>query len=441
MKQYYVAKNEELSPDRIAAIINDFLLDGQVKLNKRYNYYLGIQNILRKEATDEGKPCNKIVTNYVRNIVETYKGYTVGIPVSYSSDNEGFDALMDVLKYNDSNNEDGSLMKDALIYGRAFEIAYIDEGSKQRIKTLNPKGCIPVYANDLNADLLYVIRFWEEEIDVTKRNYYIEVYDNLEVTTYKSESGFTSMVYLDKKPHFHSQVPITVFSLNEEEEGIADQIFSLQDAYNSLLSDSIDDFDAFCDAYMVIKGMTADDEDISAMKQHRVLMLDTDASADYLTKDVSTQEIQNLLTTCESKIREISSCPNFSNETFATSSGIAIRYRMMAMENKVAGIMDYFKKALQKRIELLAEIIKLVNGEELWRDIEIEFHRNIPTDLSSVAQQINQFRGLVSDETLLSQIPFVTNVEEELKKIKEQDKAKADIYNNLIGAEDEQMEQ
>lgn len=443
MKQYSVSKEEPITTSVIGKIINDFMLTDLPILKKRYNYYLGKQAILNKIASDTGKPCNRVVSNFVRNIIDTYEGYAVGVPVTYSSESKSFETLQDILNYNDIDDEDSDLLRDGLIYGRASEICYVDEDAKQRFKILNPQTIIPVYNNTLNNELLYVIRFWQESLaEKETDDYIVELYDSTFITRFKSSIGFNTFTLIDKIPHNHQQVPITIFSLNDEEEGIADQIFSLQDAYNSLLSDSIDDFDSFCDAYMVIKGMTADDEDIKEMKEHRVLMIDTDASAEYLTKDVSTQEIEHLLTTCESKIRENSSCPNFASEAFNTSSGIAIRFRLIAMENKVSSIMNNFKKALQKRVELLAEIIKLTDGEDLWRDIEITFHRNIPVDLSSVATELNKFRGLVSDETLLGQIPFIGDVQAEMEKIRRENASKTSLYvNTTLDKSNQNIEQ
>ena len=40
----------------------------------------------------------------------------------------------------------------------------------------------------------------------------------------------------------------------------------LQDAANELLSDEIDDYSAFCDAYLALVGVDAEPEDIAAMK-------------------------------------------------------------------------------------------------------------------------------------------------------------------------------
>mgnify|MGYP003392124249 FL=1 len=82
-----------------------------------------------------------------------------GIDITYSSPND-FDAIQDVLNYNDVRTEDSEYLRNALIFGRAFEINYVDEDAIQRFKVLDSRECIPIYSNDLNNDLLYVIRYY-----------------------------------------------------------------------------------------------------------------------------------------------------------------------------------------------------------------------------------------------------------------------------------------
>ena len=424
----YLAKRGGLTEEEVRAIVRDFTTSVRPKLQKRYDYYRGKQPILSKEATDAGKPCNKIVCNFVESIVNTYEGYALGNPVAYTSD-VNIEPLMECLNYNDVADEDSEFFRTALIYGIAPEICYLDEEARVRFKALDPREVIPVYENTLNGDLLYAIRLWEEKLpeDLTPK-YYIQVFDDAISRTYKSTPGYAGMELIEEQAHYFRQVPLTFFSLNSEEVGIADTIFSLQDAYNSLISDSIDDWDSFCDAYLVLKGLDADSEDLTAMKEKRALIMDSDCSAEYLIKNTQTTEIEHLLLTVEEKIRELSACPNFNNETFGTSSGIAIRYRMMAMENNVSGIMNNFKKALQRRLELLANVIALTSGEQSWRDVVIEFTRNLPVNLTDTVQVINQLRGIVSQKTLLSLLPFIDNADEELKRLEEEQASMVQMY-------------
>ena len=121
---YNINRFEELTVDKISRIIQSFELSDRIKLQKYYDYFNGKQKILNKSYSDSSKPCNKIVKNYCFSIVNNYLGYVAGVPVTYNS-NEDISALMDIFNYNDIENEDSALLRNALIYGVAFEICYI----------------------------------------------------------------------------------------------------------------------------------------------------------------------------------------------------------------------------------------------------------------------------------------------------------------------------
>ena len=383
---------------------------------------------MQKVSTDIGKPCNRIVTNYCYNIVQNYLGYITGIDITYSSPND-FDAVQDVLNYNDVRTEDNEYLRNALIFGRAFEINYVDEDAIQRFKVLDSRECIPIYSNDLNNDLLYVIRYYvADTVNNNQDEYYIEVYGNDFIRKYKSSNAFATLSLLEEKPNIYNQVPITVFSLNTDEESIFDKVMTLQDAYNKLLSSEVDDFESFCDAYLVLKGCQADADDLAAMKQNRVLLMDTDAEASYLTKSVSDTQIENMLKNINDTIHKISNSPDFTDEKMLSQSGIAMRYKLVGFENISSNIVANMTKALQKRIELICSVLRLTNGDNNWRDVQIVFTRNLPQNITDTAQVINQLRGIVSDKTLLSLLPFIKDVDAELEQIQQEKEMNMDMY-------------
>ena len=383
---------------------------------------------MRKVASDVGKPCNRIVSNYCFNIVQNYQGYITGIDISYLSQTN-IDTIQDILNYNDVRTEDNELLRNALIFGKSFEINYVDEDAKQRFKVLDSRECIPVYSNDLNNDLLYVIRYYiADTINNSQDEYYIEVYGNEFIRKYKSSNAFATLSLLDEKPNIYKQVPITVFNLNSDEESIFDKVMTLQDAYNKLLSSEVDDFESFCDAYLVLKGCMADADDLVAMKQNRVLMMDTDAEASYLTKSVSDTQIENMLKNINDTIHKISNLPDFTEDTFMSQSGVAIKYKLIGFENVASNIVANMTKALQKRIELICAVLRLTNGDNTWRDVQIVFTRNLPQNITDTAQVINQLRGIVSDKTLLSLLPFIKDVDAEYELIQQQKEMNMDMY-------------
>lgn len=393
---------------------------------------------MRKVASDVGKPCNRIVSNYCFNIVQNYQGYITGIDISYLSQTN-IDAIQDILNYNDVRTEDNELLRNALIFGKSFEINYVDEDAKQRFKVLDSRECIPVYSNDLNNDLLYVIRYYvADTINNSQDEYYIEVYGNEFIRKYKSSNAFATLSLLEEKPNLYKQVPITVFNLNSDEESIFDKVMTLQDAYNKLLSSEVDDFESFCDAYLVLKGCMADADDLVAMKQNRVLMMDTDAEASYLTKSVSDTQIENMLKNINDTIHKISNSPDFTDEKLLAQSGIAMRYKLIGFENVASNIVANMTKALQRRIELICSILSLTDGETKWRDIQIVFTRNLPQNITDTAQAINQLRGIVSDKTLISLLPFIKDVDAEVKQLQKEKEANMSMYGFDTNSESEE---
>lgn len=415
MNQYTIGRDKPLTTAILGKILTDFQTRKLPKLRSMWNYYAGKQKIDYKAESAE-KPANKACVNYCYSTVQNYLGYIAGLPIGYENDDE---ELHEILNYNDTPNEDSRLLKDALIFGRAFEICYIDRDGKTRYKALDPRTCIPIYSDDLDEDLLYVVRFWAEDpIDELQRSFRVEVYDERTRKTYRSGEGFASFSFVSEEPHYFSQCPITVFSLNDDETSIFDQILTLQDAYNTLVSDSLDDADAFADAYLVLTGMSADGEDLKAMRANRCLMLDPDGKAEYLTKASGAAGNSDLMKTINDHIHQITCSPDFNDERFMAASGIALQYKLVGFENVASSIEAHFRKALQRRIELIYSIVGMMNGEAAWRDVEIIFSRNLPTDTASIIQEVNALRGLVSDQTLLQQIPFVKDAAEELEKAK-----------------------
>lgn len=438
---YFLEVNEELTEMKVAEIIQAFKTRELPQLEKRYKYFKGDQEIMRKTVNDETKPNNRIVTNFCDNIVSTYSGYLTGIDITYSSD-EDIEAIQDILNYNDVGTEDTQLLEDALTFGVAYEICWVDEEGKQRFKTLDPRQCIPVYYNSLEEDLAAVIRFYSvSNTNLLDADFYIDVYDERETRSYRTDSGFSSFQLLDYVPNFYQQVPITVFTLNREAESAFDKVITLQDAYNTLLSSETDDFQAFCDAYLVLEGIDdIDEQSLSLMRTNRVLALPNGGNASFLYKTISDTQVENMLDRIEMNIRKISATPDFTDSSFGTQSGVAIKYKLINFENKASKIEKAMTKALQRRIELICSILSLTIGEEVWRDVKIIFTRNLPIDYQDLASMVNQLRGLVSQKTLIAQIPFIQDIDAEMELVQEEQEASAALYNFSSGNEEEEVD-
>jgi SPP1 family phage portal protein len=237
---------------------------------------------------------------------------------------------------------------------------------------------------------------------------------------YKAGAGFISLELIGSETHFYNQVPVSVLSLNQEEESVFGKIISLQDTYNTVLSTATDSYEAFSDYYMVVKGERVEVEDLVNMKQNRVINLDsTDGEVGFISPAQIATDTSTRLKDIEEQIHKVSNSPDFADDAFGTSSGIAMQYKLLGFENTAGAIAANMTKTLQKRLELLCEILSKVNGDAMWRDVEITFTRNLPFDYATMAQLITNLKGTVSDKTLLSLLPFVSDVDKELEMVKE----------------------
>jgi SPP1 family phage portal protein len=338
-----------------------------------------------------------------------------------------------ILEYNDEADENTELAKNASIYGIAYELLYMeqeDEGMGRpmlRFCALDPKECIPIYDETIEHNLSAFIRYYtvNDILQDNKETTIAELYTDKEVFTYKStQAGQFQLV--ETTPHYFGMVPIAIYKNNEEQLGDFETVISLIDAYDVMESDTVNDFDYFVDAYLALYGFTADPEDIAKMKENRVLLMDEGTSAEWLIKNANDTTTENMKVRLDKDIHKFAHCPDMSDENFAgNSSGVAIQFKTLGTENLVSIKERKFKKGLQQRFELIAQIQGLMGASFDWRAIDIIFRRNIPTNLSELAQMVSSLDGIVSNKTLLAQVPFVEDVKAEQEQLaSEQEKSK-----------------
>ena len=437
---FYLNKDKELTIDLLQKMISKFNTEIVPKLTKYKKYYDGIQAILNKSYADATKPCSHTVINYVKDITDSYCGYlaTPGY-ISYGSEQD-IEDVMNILRYNDYQAEDADFLLDALIHGTACELMYIDNAGQTRFRLINPISCFGIYDDSLTGDLMYFVRMYEADAWDETDLYYVDVYSDVDIKHYQMSGMNGYLTLIGEEKHYFSQCPANIFALPDE-KSVFDCILTLQDAVNELVSSEIDDYSAFCDAYLTLTGVDADEEDIAKSKANRVFVLPEGAKTEWLTKNANDAQVENILKRIHDSIYRTAKCPDFSSETFVggVSSGIAIQYRLSGMEHKAGIIEGRMKKALQRRIEIICGIASLKLGEEVFRDIDIEFKRNIPEDITSTVNVVNSLKGTISDATLLSQIPFVDDVNAELEAVQKQKQENMALYS--FGSVDEEEDE
>lgn len=439
---FYLDRNIELNEELLGKMINHFRTNVEPQLLIYKNYYDGIQEIQKKQYKDPTKPCSKTVTNFMKNIVDSYCGYLASPGyISYSSE-EDIEEIMNILRYNDYQTEDASFLLDALIYGVAAELMFIDNTGQVRFRLIDPKNCFAIYDNSLTGDLIYFVRIYQVNSWDESNTYNVDVYSDYDIKHYTMEGYNGALKFVGEEPHYYSQCPANVFYLPDE-KSIFDCVMGLQDSANEVLNAEIDDINTFADAYLVFNGIDVENDDIQQANELKAFILPENATVSYLTKTTNDTQNENILKRIQDSIYRIAACPDFSSESFVggVSSGIAIRYRLTGMETRAAKIAAEMKKALQRRVEIITGIASLKMGEEVFRDIQIDFKRNIPEDITNIINVVNSLKGSVSDQTLLAQVPFINDVNAELEALQAQKQANLEMYSFGAFASEENSEE
>lgn len=426
---FNLPRETEFTPDLLYKMIGKFRQSVLPRIQKYKDYYDGVQQILLKSYSDSSKPCSKAVTNYCKNITDSYCGYLAAPGyISYTSD-EDIDEVLDVLKYNDYQEEDAALLLDALVYGVGAELMYTDEQGQLRFRLINPTTCFGIFDDCLTQELMYFVRIYKVNDWNDSNIYNVDVYSDFDIKHYQMQGDMGGLQFIGEEKHYFNQCPANIFYMPDE-KSVFDCIMPLQDSYNQIITSEIDDYSAFVDAYLTIQGGDLLPEDVAKMKESRILVLPEGTIASWLTKNASDAQTENLLKRVHDSIYRIASCPDFSSETFVggVSSGIALKFRLCGMENRASKIEALMKKALLRRIEIICGIASLKIGEEVFSNVDIIFKRNIPDDSSTLVNTVSALRGVVSDETLLSFIPQIDDIPAELEKIKKQKEENAAMY-------------
>nr|WP_302599978.1 phage portal protein [uncultured Cellulosilyticum sp.] len=435
----------ELTESLIVKFIEQHKLYCLPRLQKLEKYYEN-ENVTIKNRTfkDTSKPNNKESHAYAAYITDTLSSYLVGKPIVYTSENkELLKVITDLYNYNDSEDNDMEIAKNCSKFGIAFEVLYIDENKEIRFKAFDTKECIPIFESGLNGYLKCLIRYYEEEdIETGNKVTYVEVYDKTGVSyyTYNVTLKLTNVVET-----YFDDVPVNIYVNNSSWMGDFEKVLDQIDAYDKQCSNSLNDEDYFCDAYMLFKNTDIDSSNMTVeeMRERRIIEVGdaepgVDVDVSWLTKDQTNQDGENRKNRTVAEIHKLSCVPNLDPSAFVSHTTAShVYYSLLSTENLVSAKEKKFKKGLQARLEKIIYYLNWINGTSYdYREINISFTRNIPQALESIADPISKLRGLVSDEWLLSKIPGMTDIEAEMKRREKQNSMKSE-YDEL---EDKELE-
>lgn len=423
---FRLPKDTEMSLELLQKFLNDHTNLVNSRYQKLLNAYTSDHEILHHPEKPKYKPDNRIVVNFPKYIVDTMNGFFIGNPIKITANESKVSDFVDSLdQYNGQDDKNAEISKMSSIYGCSFEMYYTDEESKLCTAYLSPIDAFMIYDDSIIERPMFFVRRYKDR----ENHEFGSISDTYGVRYFKTTGG---LEWLDDdwQPHYFSGVPATEFVENEERMGIFEPVLSNVNAYNKAISEKANDVDYFADAYMKVLGTKINNEDVRFIRDTRILNFEGDDAqkiiVEFMEKPEGDTTQENLLNRLERLIFQNSMVANISDENFGTSSGIALKYKLLAMHNLAKTKARKFEKGMNRRYKLLFGHPASTVPDDSWVQLKYQFTPNIPANLLEESQIAGNMDGITSHATQLKVLSIVDNVENELKKIKEENEDQED---------------
>lgn len=397
--------------EMLGAAVGEFLRTVRPDRQRLYDYYRGEQPVNKGEAV-RGRPNNLLRAPFPRYITEVHTGYFLGIPPALAygeaAAGERYTALSRDL---DLPHLYFDLGRDLSICGAGFALVWA-ERSGVRLCRCDPCDCFAIRSGEAGSPLLAAVRLLAGGKSETRGVLYTAerlvpfAWDGSGVTLGTAEENL-----------LHT-IPLLPFYNNCQGVGDFEMVTGLVDAYNVLLSGALDDMQSVANAFLALYGMQGTTQkDIDNANRTRILSLSEGGRAEFVVKNLNHEALGQLETNLRRSILQLSMTPDLCDEHFAgNSSGVALQYKLWGIEQVRAAKERAFTDGLRGLLAVLTA------GEQLMgRNIDLTggmatFYKNLPQDNSVLAETLLSLSPVLSAQTILENLPWVTDVQEELRR-------------------------
>lgn len=404
---------------------------------KMYRYYKGDTDAIRRYLFVTERSNLKINLNYIKKFIKEEVAYTLGNDITYESRTDNENIVRDIEYYTAHWNElhDTDLMKYLIIFTKVYELYYIDDNADFCSKIIKPTDGYAYY-DESSKKILFFIHAFKNDFDTT--NSYIDVYTSDKI--YHFDGKFNEIAA--PTDNIFGEVPVSIGELTEE--GYNDSLYKdlkgLQDAFETNLSDIGNEISDFRNAYLLFKNSQIDEDDIPNMKRLGVLQLPGDkADATWLIKNINDTFIQNTLDRYEDTMYQLACHINHNESLQSNLSGVALRSRLIVLENKCSLEIKAHKNIVKNRLKFLFKYLDLKKNKNYdYKDVKALYTPNIPTDDLSTAQMLAQIpEGIISKDTGRGLFSFINNKVAEAEKVKKEQSEDIPIDLDNLGDEND----
>lgn len=403
-------------------------------------YYEGQHEIIDNYAMQDSRANMKVVCNFLKRFIDEEISYTLANPINYIPTDGNIELTKEIdLSFSTWGKvHDIELLKSALIFGHTYEINYLNSDGEFKAGVISPLNMIAITDESLEKKITLAIHlFRKNAFDDAE---YLDVYEGNSIYHYKlgTGDGFGEAQLTHVDNHIFSDVPITINYANMESKPLLNEIKSLNDAYNNVLSDLVNEVSDFRNAFLTIIGAEIEKDDVGKLKEEGIIQVPPNAKVDFLIKNINDSFVQNLLNNLEKKIYQMAAHLDHNEKIQANTSSLALRSRLIALENKCSLLQSMLELTIKQRLRRFLRYLEVKTGVHYdYRTIKLKFTSNVPQDMAVIAQVITQLQNTISQETALSLLPFIENPKLELERFKKEQEINKIDFDRLKDTKEE----
>lgn len=329
--------------------------------------------------------------------------------------------------------------------GIAWLQPYIDESGKFNMMIIPAEQCIPVWKDNSHTELDKMIRvyqstYWKGSEKKTDTNVevwnadgviYYTLNDNALIYNYDRSNDIDNggpVAHFKRNNEWVAwgKVPFIPFKNNRIELPDIKFVKSLLDAYDLSRSEAANYVEEVKNLIFILKGYGGEDisEFMRRLNEDRAIPIDdpADGGVEALTPTMDITALKEHYEQLKRDLTEDGQTINKDLDKFGSApSGVALKFMYAGLDLKANALEVEFKMGFEN----LLYFINIYLGETSQGnynnvDLNILFNRDMEINESEVITNCASSKGVISDETIIANHPWVRDVESELEKMQKQ---------------------
>lgn len=430
----------KISPRRLMQIRGHLYYDGEHDILRRKRTVIGDRGDLTEV---ENLPNNRIVDNQYGKLVNQKANYLLGQPFVIESDNEPYAELLKEIFDKRFMRMLKNAGKAALNGGIAWLYPYYNEQGELAFRLFPGYEILPFWKDSEHTVLDMAVRLYQVEAyegSVHKLVEKVEIYDMQGVHCFILENGSlvpdSDAAELDcayvrggGKPLNWEKIPLIPIKYNEREIPLIQKVKSLQDGINVMLSDFENNMQEDPrNTILILKNY--DGTNLGEFRRNLATYGavkvrcdgDSNGGVETLEIKVNSENYKAILELLKKALIENGMGYDAKDDRL---SGNPNQMNIQSMYSDIDLDANDMETELQAAFE---EILWFVNahlantgkGSFEGEQVTITFNRDMLMNESEVIANCQASVGILSDETVIGQHPWVDDVEKEMDRLREQ---------------------